>query len=155
MLCLESVSSLVSESPPHWAKVPCDNQQVEVLATIYGSGLLTWSTVRFLPPHTHTIPEMFEMVLYGLWISTLHILVVIVIFVLLRSIRRNMLYEQNKMEIAIKRMILGLICNRDGSGRWQVPVIPEYPWFGAGEGVTSCYWSPLTVAATIGRWYRF
>lgn len=79
------------------------------------------------PTHTHTIPEMFEMVLYGLWISTLHILVVIVIFVLLRSIRRNMLYEQNKMEIAIKRMILGLICNRDGSGRWQVPVIPEYP----------------------------
>lgn len=68
------------------------------------------------------------MVLYGLWISTLHVLVVvIVIFMVLKSIRRYMLHEQNKMEIAIKRMILGLICNKDGSGRWQVPVIPKYP----------------------------
>lgn len=73
-----------------------------------------------------TIAEMFEMVLYGLWISSLHVLVVvIVIFMLLK--RRHMLYKQNKMEIAIKRMILGLICNKDESGRWQVPVIPEYP----------------------------
>ena len=37
-LCLEPVPSLVSESPPYWAKVPCDNQQVEVLGTICGSG---------------------------------------------------------------------------------------------------------------------
>lgn len=107
-------------SPPHWAKVPCDSQQVEVLGTICVSGLLTiWSTVRFLPPPP-PIPEMFEMVLYGLWISTLHVLVVvIVIFMLLKSIRRHMLYEQNKMEMTIKRVFLGLICNKDGSGRFQ------------------------------------
>lgn len=81
--------------------------------------------MRFLSP---PIPEMFEMVLYGLWISTLHVLVVvIVIFMLLKSIRRHMLYEQSKMEIAIKRVILELIYNKDGSGRWQVPVIPKYP----------------------------
>lgn len=74
--------------------------------------------MRFLPPPP--IPEMFEMVLYGLWISTLHVLVVvIVIFMLLKSIRRRMLYGQNKMEMALKRVILGLICNKDGSGRFQ------------------------------------
>lgn len=128
MLCLEPVSSLVSESPPHWAKVPCDNQQVEVLGTICGSGFTDNLKQCEVSPPSPNFPEMFEMVLYGLWIRTLHVLVVvIVIFMVLKSIRRHMLYEQNKMEIAIKRMILGLICNKDGLGRWQVPVIPKYP----------------------------
>lgn len=55
------------------------------------------------------------------------VVVVIVIFMLLKSIRRHVLYEQNKMEMAIKRVILELIYNKVGSGRWQVPVIPKYP----------------------------